>query len=121
MNYYWLSSLIALMLASMGTIALVYGAKTYIQNRESKTDAQMLLVCICVFGWDFGYAWMSLCHNSDFAYIPRAIALLAIYFYMVFIIGYVASIVNYPTKKQLYFLFPDYTIRLHLQTQVHSL
>ena len=106
MNYYWLSSLIALMLASMGTIALVYGAKTYIQNRESKTDAQMLLVCICVFGWDFGYAWMSLCHNSDFAYIPRAIALLAIYFYMVFIIGYVASIVNYPTKKQLYFLLP---------------
>ena len=106
MNYYWLSSLIALMLASMGTIALAYGAKTYIQNRESKTDAQMLLVCICVFGWDFGYAWMSLCYNSDFAYIPRAIALLAIYFYMVFIIGYVASIVNYPTKKQLHFLLP---------------
>ena len=106
MNYYWLASLIAFVLSGMGTIALVFGAKTLIENKKSKSDLQMFFVCICVFVWDFGYAWMSMCYDSDFAYIPRAAALLAVYLYMVFIIGYLSEIVNYPRVKQFILFIP---------------
>ena len=42
---------------------------------------------------------MSLCFNSDFAYIPRAGALLAIDIYMYFNIKYVGLVAKYPKKR----------------------
>ena len=99
MDYYWLSALIAFALFGMGLIALISGANNYIENKKNKSNLQMFLVCVCVFVWDFGYAWMSMCYNSDFAYFPRALALLAVYLYIVFILKYAAAIVDYPSKK----------------------
>lgn len=99
MNNYAIASLIAFILSGMGLVALFLGVKNYIENKESKTTMQMVLICMCVFIWDFGYAWMSLCYDTDFAYIPRAAALLGVYLYMVFILRYVAAITEYPTKK----------------------
>ena len=99
MNHYPIASIIAFTLFGMGLAALLFGIQNYNENKKSKTDIQMVIVCLCVFIWDFGYAWMSTCYDSDFAYIPRAAALLAVYLYMMFILRYVASVVNYPNKK----------------------
>ena len=106
MNYFWLASLIAFILSGMGTIALVFGVRNFIENKKSLSDTQMLLVCICVFVWDFGYAWMSMCYDSDFAYIPRGAALLAVYLYMYFIIGYISAIIDYPKVKYYIMITP---------------
>ena len=106
MNFYAHSAMIAFILFGMGMIALVLGTQNYIQNRKSKSDLQMFLACICVFFWDAGYAWMSLCFESDFAYIPRAVALLAVYLYVIFILGYVAVITGYSEKKLVLLLVP---------------
>ena len=92
MNYHPISALLALTLFGMGVIALVLGLKIYSENKKSKSDLHMFMVCVCVFIWDFGYAWMSLCHDSDFAYVPRALALLAVYLYMAFILNFVLQI-----------------------------
>ena len=42
---------------------------------------------------------MSMCYEDDFAYIPRAAALLAVYMYMVFIVRYLCAIIDYPSVK----------------------
>ena len=99
MNSYSFASLIAFILFGMGFYALLVGARNFSENKKSKIDIQMFLVCICVFVWDFGYAWMSMCYDDDFAYIPRAAALLAVYMYMVFIVRYLCAIVDYPAVK----------------------
>ena len=99
MVYYALSSLVAFALFSMGLVALILGAQNSFLIKESKSGVEMFLVCVCVFFWNFGYAWMGLCFNSDFAYIPRAIALLAVYMYTAFILRYVAIVTGYPNKK----------------------
>lgn len=92
---YPLGALVAFILAGMGTMALVFGVNNLRESEKTKINIQMFLVCVCVFVWDFGYAWMSMCYDSDFAYIPRAMALLAVYMYMVFILKYVALITGY--------------------------
>ena len=99
MNYYVLSSLISFILFGMGLTALILGVQNSLGNKESKSSVEMSLACVCVFLWDAGYAWMGLCYDSDFAYVPRAIALLAVYLYVVFILRYVSIVVNYPMKK----------------------
>ena len=104
MEYYWFAALVAFVLFGMGLFALVTGYNNFRENKSSKSNQQMFLVCICVFAWDFGYAWMSMCYNSDFAYIPRAIALLGVYLYIVFINLYVSAITNYPLKKLIPFM-----------------
>lgn len=98
MNYYILSSLIAFILLGMGLFALFSGSEIFFGNKESKSGLEMFIVCICIFFWDAGYAWMSISYESDFAYIPRAIALLAVFLYTVFIIRYVAIVLNYNKK-----------------------
>jgi len=98
MNYA-LASLVSLFLAGMGITALYFGVRNIIDRNRTETDFQMLYVCICVFFWDFGYAWMSMCYYSDFAYVPRAVSLLAVSMYMLFMIGYVALVSKFPKKK----------------------
>lgn len=105
MNYYPLAALVAFMLFGMGLIALDFSVRTFLENKKSNSDIQMLFVCICVFAWDLGYAWMSLCFDSDFAYVPRAIALLGVYLYVFFILQYIASITNYPAARLKEILF----------------
>ena len=99
MNEYALSSLIAFILLGMGISAGIVGTINYLENRSSKRGRQMFFVCWCVFFWNFGYAWMSMCYDDDFAYVARAIALLSISFYMYFVIKYVSYVAHYPGKK----------------------
>ena len=77
---YSLSSLNALFLVSLGTIAAFIGIQNYLQNTKSRSGFQMCLACICVFFWDAGYAWMSQCYYESFAIYPRAVALIGIFF-----------------------------------------
>lgn len=96
MNFYPLGSLISFILVSMGVIALVFGFKILLEDIKNKSNRWMFFVFLCVFVWDFGYAWMSMCYDSDFAYVPRAAALLAVYMYMIFTIKYIGEVVDYP-------------------------
>lgn len=99
MNTYVISSFVAFLLVVMGTIAFLLGGMNFLQSRNSQKSKEMFGACVCVLFWNFGYAWMSLCFNSDFAYIPRAGALLAIDIYMYFNIKYVGLVAKYPKKR----------------------
>lgn len=99
MNPYSISALVAFVIFGMGMMALIFGAINYMQTNNSKAGALMFGLCISVFGWDFGYAWMGICHGDSFAYVPRALALFFIIFYMAFTLGYVAYITAYPKKN----------------------
>ena len=70
MNHYSFSALIAFVLFGMGAIALIWGFNTYLENKKSKSGRKMFGICICVFLWNAGYAWMSMCHYDDFAFVP---------------------------------------------------
>ena len=85
-NVYTLSGLIAFILFGMGLVALEFGRENYLENKQSSTGKAMFRVCISVFFWDAGYAWMSICFDDNFAYIPRAIALMAITFYIYYVL-----------------------------------
>lgn len=99
MNRYILSSFIAFILVSMGLSSLIVGATNYIQNKKSESGKMMFSLLVSVFLWDFGYAWMSLCFDSDFAYVPRAIALLGTVFYQFFLVKYISSLVNFSERN----------------------
>ena len=118
MNIYTTSSLIAFVLLGMGVSALILGTYNHRENKKSKSGKEMFWVCVCVFVWDMGYAWMSLCFHDDFAYVPRALALLAVTFYMVFILRYVAVVTDYPRKKINLFLAVITVISLLAWTQI---
>jgi len=98
MNKYSVSAFIGLIIFGMGLLTLILGAGTYFENKQSKSARKMFYVCISVFFWDAGYAWMSLCHYDSFAYVPRAIALISINFYMYFILSYVTCLAKFPQK-----------------------
>ena len=106
MSEYVLGSLVSFLLFGMGLTALILGIGVYRANKESKTGKAMLGLLVCTFFWDAGYAWMGLCYDSDFAYIPRAVSLLAVIFYLYFMIRYVATFVGLPRNMlQIYYLF----------------
>lgn len=109
MNQYATAALVAFALIVMGFTALIIAVVNIKKNKRSKQVMMMSSACAMVFLWDFGYAWMSLCYESDFAYIPRAIALLGVLFYMYFIVWYVATITDYP-KKIVHAITITYTI-----------
>ena len=98
MTNYALSALVSLILLGMGVIALVMGTNAYKDNKESQSSRMMFFCNISVFLWDFGYAWMGLCYESDFAYVPRAIALLAVFIYMLFVLEYVSRLAKFSSK-----------------------
>ena len=98
MPIYSLSSLLALLLVSMGTTAAFIGIQTLKRNPRSTSGLIMFLSCICVFLWDFGYAWMSQCYNEAFAIIPRAIGLFGIFSYLIFMLNYVAFLSGFPRR-----------------------
>lgn len=98
MNQYSLSALIGLIIFGMGLSALMLGVASYFENRQSVSVRKMFYVCISVFFWDAGYAWMSLCHYDTFAYVPRAVALISINVYMYFALSYTAYLANFPKK-----------------------
>lgn len=104
MNYFSFSALIGFFLFAMGFVALTLGRRSYINNRKSKSRLLMYGICVSVFFWDFGYAWMSLCHSDNFAYVPRAIALFSIIVYMMFILQYVTILTDFPQKYMTIFL-----------------
>ena len=99
MTNYALASIVSLGLLVMGTTALLLGIFMFQNNRDSKSCRHMFLSCVFIFFWNLGYAWMGLCYNSDFAYVPRAIALLAVVLFMVFILEYLRYVSNYPRRK----------------------
>lgn len=98
MYNYALSSLVSFILLSMGIISVILGAINYLDTRKTKSALSMLYVFITVFFWNFGYAWMGLCYDSDIAYFARAISLLAVTFYMYYVLKYVSILTNYPKK-----------------------
>ncbi len=98
MNYYLTGSIISFIVFGIGLSALFLGFLNLIENKKDKSTRQMLGVFISVFFWNFGYAWMGLCYESDFAYVPRAIALLSITAYMVFLLLYVTHVSSFPRK-----------------------
>lgn len=105
MNQYSLSALISFVVFGMGLMALNFGRRAYLDNRKSKSGKLMYGICTSVFFWDFGYAWMSVCHNDDFAYIPRAIALFSIITYMIFTLQYTIILTGFPNKiLNIYFI-----------------
>ncbi len=118
MNVYSTSALAAFAILIMGISSVLGGGYNAYSNKESKSGMQMFLVSVCVFFWDFGYAWMSLCYNDDFAYIPRAIALLAVTMYMFFIIIYVGTMTDYPVKRMYVFLAIFLVASLTAWTQI---
>lgn len=105
MNTYVTSSVIAMLLFGLGLTAVIMGNNNFKDNKSSATGSIMNHICWCIFFWNFGYAWMSLSFESDFAYIPRAIALLAITCYMTFILLYVMHVAEYPKHRLYLFLF----------------
>ena len=104
MYRYVLSSFIAFVLFSMGLIAGILGTVNYFENRKSRSGRQMFYVCWSVFFWNFGYAWMSMSYGDDFAYMARALALLAVTAYTFFVIRYIATVTSYPLKKYIWIL-----------------
>ena len=95
---YEISALVSLALFFMGTVALLLGLSTYFDNPSSRSGRRMLLACISIFIWDFGYGWMGLCYNSDFAYIPRAIALISVIMYMCAVLSYITILSGFPQR-----------------------
>ncbi len=95
---YELSALVSFALFFMGTVALLLGLSTYFDNPSSRSGRRMLLACISIFVWDFGYGWMGLCHGSDFAYIPRAIGLVAVIAYICSVLSYLTILSGFPRK-----------------------
>ena len=98
MTNYVLASVVSFTLLFMGTITLTLGVFMFRNNRTSKSGKYMFLACASIFFWDFGYAWMGLCYESDFAYFPRAVSLLSVLFYIYFIFCYVRTISNFNIK-----------------------
>ncbi len=95
---YELSALVSFALFFMGTVALLLGLSTYNNNPSSRSGRRILLACISIFVWDFGYGWMGLCHGSDFAYIPRAIGLIAVIAYICSVLSYLTMLSGFPRK-----------------------
>ncbi len=95
---YEISALVSFVLFFMGTMTLVLGINTFRKNTASKSGKWMLLATISIFVWDFGYGWMGLCYNSDFAYIARAIALLSVISYMCSVLTYLTHLSGFPKK-----------------------
>ena len=118
MNLYEVGALSAFTIFAMGVIAVTLGRINYLENDKSRASREMYIVCISVFIWDFGYAWMSLCYDSDFAYVARAIALMAIICYMIFALRYVSLLTNFPIKILNRFLFVFATCYVVAWTQI---
>ncbi|MBR5407603.1 MAG: response regulator [Lachnospiraceae bacterium] len=95
---YELSALVSFALFFMGTVALLLGLSTYNNNPSSRSGRRMLFACISIFIWDFGYGWMGLCHGSDFAYIPRALGLIAVIAYICSVLSYLTMLSGFPRK-----------------------
>ena len=95
---YELSALVSFALFFMGTVALLIGISTFLRNTSSRSGRRMLFACISIFIWDFGYGWMGLCHGSDFAYVARAIGLIAVISYIVSVLSYLTILSGFPRK-----------------------
>ena len=96
---YELAALVSFALFFMGTISLILGIMIYRANRTSRSVRKLYWSCISIFFWDVGYGFMGLCYNSDFAYVPRAIALLSVILYGVLILEYITSVSGFPVGK----------------------
>jgi len=96
MNQMIIAAFVAFVLFGMGIIAILLGGLNYFENTKSTSRTYMFMACVGVFLWDFGYGMMSLSYDDSWAYFFRAIALLAVTFYMIFIIKYVGVVANYP-------------------------
>ena len=118
MNLYEIGALSAFTIFAMGVIAVVLGRINYIENDKSQASKEMYMVCISVFFWDFGYAWMSLCYDNDFAYVARAIALMAINWYLIFALRYVSLLTNFSFKILNTFLGVFATLSILAWTQI---
>lgn len=118
MNLYEIGALCAFAIFSMGVMAFFLGRINYMESEKSRASKEMYMVCISVFFWDFGYAWMSLCYDNDFAYVARAIALMAINCYMIFALRYVSLLTNFPFKILNIFLGVFATLSLLAWTQI---
>ena len=111
-NTYVIASLVSFLLFFMGSASFIRGLTIYL-NYDSKSGRYMFATCVCVFFWDLGYGWMGLCYDSDFAYIPRAIALYSIIVFLYCLIKFLANVSNTTFKKYnlcLYVLIVAYTI-----------
>lgn len=97
-NSYSISALVSGVLFVMATIALEIGIRTVKDGNGSESSWSMFGAFFSIFLWNTGYALMGLCHYSDLAYVPRAVALLSVAVYAFFILRYVAIVSNYSVK-----------------------
>ena len=99
MNYYATSALMSFFLFGLGCLILFCGIRNFILNKNSKSDQLMLILCIFSFLINFGYAWMGLCFDTDFAYSPRAIGPLSVFLYIAYYMRYISFISKYSVAK----------------------
>ena len=97
-NDYVTASFVSLYLFCMAMTALTGGIRLFRENTHSAGNRKMFFVFICVFLWDFGYAWMGLCYDSGFAYAARAIALAGVFLYIAAIVEYTGYIAGHPIR-----------------------
>lgn len=105
-NYHATGALLAIALFAMGMVSLSLGYNNYRESGRSQAGIIMFNVFVSVFLWDFGYAWMSLCYDLFFAYIGRAVSLMAVIFFMYYVLRYMAYVGDFPKKKLYFFLVP---------------
>ena len=94
MESHVIAALVSFVLLSLGIAAFFLGMNAYKGSNNKKAGKFMLAVCIAVFFWNFGYAWMGMSFHETFAYVFRAIALLGVYAYMIFVVFYLAHLSN---------------------------
>lgn len=105
-NYYVTAAFVSLYLFCAGMTALTGGIRLFRENTHSSANRKMFFAFLCVFLWDFGYAWMGLCYDSDFAYIARAMANVGIFLYMAGIVEYAGHVGNFPIRYRYMFYIP---------------
>lgn len=92
MESHVLAAFVSFFLVGLGVSALFIGMRSYEDNPNSKTGRYMLAVCVAVFFWNLGYAWMGMSFNENLAYVFRAMALLGVYAYMILVVFYLAHL-----------------------------
>lgn len=104
MNQYASGALVAFVLLAMGVSAVILGGINYKVTERAKTGVLMWNICWSVFFWNAGYGWMSLCYDSEMAYIARGFSLFFIGIYLIYILRYAATVSGYKSKSLALFM-----------------
>lgn len=84
--------LLSFIILAMGIVSLMFGVRVLKNDTRSELNRLFFTASVCIFLWDFGFAWAGAAQDPQVEWIAKIIVLVGLFGYILMVMNYTALV-----------------------------